>query len=236
MEPVGRPSERLVARDGWIALAYFSVYLGYLFWRQETELAHWLTMVMVPLAIAYASVPPGERGLGAALATLGLRRGNLGNGVWWALLGGALITAFQVFFGGRAEEIQKLIRSGRALWLFPISFVLMLAMAGFTEEVLFRGFLQTRLEKLLRSRWAAAAGAALLFGVYHLPYAYSNPRWPSHGDWGEAWRAALGNGVPGGLVLGAVYVASRGNLLACVLLHSLINAAPVMTMLHFRGG
>jgi membrane protease YdiL (CAAX protease family) len=45
----------------------------------------------------------------------------------------------------------------------------------------------------------------------------------------------MGNGVPGGLVLGALYVVSRGNLLACVVLHSLINAAPAMTMIHFGG-
>ncbi len=77
---------------------------------------------------------------------------------------------------------------------------------------------------------------AILFGLYHLPYAYLNPQWPSYGEWGAAWGAALGNGIPGGLILGGLYVISRGNLLACVLLHSLINAAPAMTMIRFAGG
>ena len=72
--------------------------------------------------------------------------------------------------------------------------------------------------------------------VYHLPYAYLNPRWPSAGDWGAAWGAALGNGVPAGLVLGTLYNTSRNNLVACIILHSLINAFPAMTMLRFSGG
>jgi hypothetical protein len=140
-----------------------------------------------------------------------------------------------VFFGGQADAIQDLIRTGRAVWLFPMTFLLMVALAGFTEEVMFRGYLQTRVETLLDSRWWAVVVTSVLFGLYHLPYAYMNPRWPSHGDWGAAWIAAMGNGVPGGLVLGALYVVSRGNLLACVVLHSLINAAPAMTMIHFGG-
>jgi len=193
-------------------------------------------MVLVPLLLIFLTLPRGRRTIGAALASVGLRRANLRRGIGWAILAGALITVFQVFLGARADAIQELFRSGRAVWLLPLTFVLMLVMAGFTEEFLFRGFIQTRLETLFRSRWAAVIVTALLFGVYHLPYAYFNPSWPSHGDWGAAWGAALGNGVPGGLLLGALYVVSRGNLLACIVLHSLINAAPAMTLIHFGGG
>jgi membrane protease YdiL (CAAX protease family) len=232
---VDRPSDRVTSRDGWIALAYTLLYVGYLFWRQESEAAHWITMVMLPLAIASLALPRGERTAARALGSLGIRRGHFKAGVIWALLGGILITAFQAFYGGQAEAVQALFRNGRALWLLPLTFLLMMGLAGFTEEVLFRGFLQTRLEKLLRSRWLAVVAAAFLFGLYHLPYAYLNPRWPSHGDWSTAWSAALGNGVPGGLILGALYVVSRGNLLACVVLHSLINVAPAMTLIHFGG-
>ncbi len=231
----GRPSDRLTPRDGWVALGYFALYLAYLFWNRESELVHWVTMVVIPVGIAFLALPRGERGLGPALGTLGFRRGKLWAGMGWAVAAGVLLAAFQVFFGGRADAIQELIRTGRAFWLFPLAFVLMMALAGLTEEVLFRGFLQTRLETLLRSRWGAVVATALLFGVYHLPYAYFNPQWPSHGDWGAAWGAALGNGVPGGLILGALYVVSRGNVLACIVLHSLINAAPAMTMLHLGG-
>jgi membrane protease YdiL (CAAX protease family) len=227
------PSERVRAADGWIALGYFVVYLAWLFHSLESEADHWITMVALPLGIAWLRSTP--RGIGAALASVGLGRGA-GRGMAIAITAGGAISVWQAFFGGRADAIQELVRSGQALWMFPLVFVLMLATAAFTEELLFRGFLQTRLERLLRSRWIAVLVMAPLFGVYHLPYAYLNPRWPSHGDWGEAWVAALGNGMPGGLLLGALYVVSRGNLLACVVLHALINAAPAMTMIRFSGG
>jgi len=96
-----------------------------------------------------------------------------------------------------------------------------------------RGFLQTRVEALARSKWLTVLIVSLLFRVYHLPYAYFNPNWPSAGDWGAAWVAALGNGVPGGLVLGALYVKSNRNLVACIVLQSMIGAFPAMTALKF---
>ncbi|MDH5759056.1 MAG: CPBP family intramembrane metalloprotease [Gemmatimonadota bacterium] len=236
MNSIARPSDSLSSRDGWLALGYFAAYLAYLFWRQESEWAHWVTLVLLPFVVAVATVGSGERRVATALATLGIRWGNLRTGVGWALLAGALITAFQATMGGHAAQIQELIATGRALWMFPLTFVLMMVLAGFTEEFFFRGFLQTRLEALFRSRWLAVLAVALLFGVYHVPYAYFNPQWPSAGDWGAAWSAALGNGVPGGLILGTLYALNRGNLAACVVLHSLINAAPAMTMIRFGGG
>lgn len=231
-----RPSDRLDPGDGWVALGYYALYLTWLFLTQESELVHWITMVLVPLAIALLRLPRGSRSVSRALGTLGLRRGGLMRGIGWAVLAGALITAFQAVYGSRADTIRSFFVTGRALWLLPLTFILMMTTAGFTEEFLFRGFIQTRLEKLTRSPWLAVPVASLLFGLFHLPYAYLNPRWPSYGDWGAAWAAALGNGVPGGLLLGALYVVSRGNLLACAVLHSLINAAPAMTMVQFGGG
>lgn len=226
----------LTPREAWIAPAYFGVYLASLFASLESDLVHWLTLVLVPLALAAAFAPPGRQTVTAVLASFGLSRGNLTRGMGWALLLGAAITLLQVLLLGRRAEIQELILSGRALWLFPLTFLLMLVLAGFTEEFFFRGFLQTRVERLVGSKWLAVPAVSLLFGVYHLPYAYLNPMWPSAGNWGAAWAAAMGNGVPGGVVLGALYVVCRRNLLPCIVLHSLINAAPAMTMLRLSGG
>ncbi len=231
-ETVGSPSRR----DAWIALAYFGIYLLYLFASLESDPLHWITLVAIPFLVVYVSTPAGSRGFAPVLASFGLRRGNLRRGVGWALILGAAISAFQTLSSNRASEIQDVILSGRAIVLLPLTFLLMMGLAGFTEEFFFRGFLQTRLERLLRARWLAIVLVALLFGVYHLPYAYLNPRWPSAGDWGAAWGAALGNGVPAGLVLGTLYNTSRNNLVACIILHSLINAFPAMTMLRFSGG
>lgn len=237
----GRPAAgvdgdlELTPREVRVALVYFGLYLAYLFATVESELLHWLTLVLVPIGIAASLGPPGRRTPAGTLASFGLRRGHLTQGLWWAVGLGVGLSALQILASGRAEEIQELIASGRALVLLPLSLGLMLVLAGFTEEFFFRGFLQTRLEPLVRSRWLAVLVASLLFGVYHLPYAYLNPMWASAGDWGAAWSAALVNGVPGGLLLGTMYVISGRNLLSCVLLHSLIMVFPAMTMIRFSG-
>lgn len=222
-------------RESWAALAYVAVYLGYLFATLESDFTHWVTLVAIPVLIAL-TFGGWRRSLPAVLGTFGLRREGWTRGLGWALLLGAAITVLQVTLFGNRHEILALIESGRALWLYPLMLLLMFAMAGFTEEFFFRGFLQTRLEVLTRSPWAAVAIVAVLFSLYHLPYAYLNPMWPSAGDWGLAWRAAFSNGLPGGLVLGALYTLSGRNLVPCIVLHSMINAAPAMTMIKFGGG
>jgi membrane protease YdiL (CAAX protease family) len=180
-------------RESWIAPVYFVAYLVYLFLARESELLHWLSLVTIPLLIVILFKDPGTRTPGAVLASLGLRRGNLTRGVGWAILLGLTFSVFQAFFTSKSADIQELILTGKALYLYPITFLLMMMMAGFTEEFFFRGFLQTRLETLVRSKWLAVLIVMLLFGVYHLPYAYFNPNWPSSGDWGAAWGAAMGS-------------------------------------------
>jgi len=231
MDRLSLPSRR----ESWATLAYFGAYLGYLFATLETEFAHWLTLVAIPILIAL-TFGGSRRSPSNVLATFGLRRENWRRGVGWALLLGILITVGQVTLFGQRREILALIESGQALWLYPLMLLLMFLMAGFTEEFFFRGFLQTRIEVLTGSPWTAVAIVAVLFSVYHLPYAYFNPMWPSAGDWGLAWRAAFSNGLPGGLVLGALYVRSGSNLVPCIVLHSMINAAPAMTMIKFGAG
>jgi membrane protease YdiL (CAAX protease family) len=221
-------------RESWAALVYFALYMAYLFAAPESELLHWLSLVAIPLVIVIA-LRSGNRSLPAILASFGSRRGNLGKGVGWALLLGAAFGVVQIFLSGNSAEVQEAILTGRALYLLPLGFVLMMLLAGFTEEFFFRGFLQTRVEALFGSKWLAVLIVALLFGVYHLPYAYFNPNWPSAGDWSAAWVAALGNGVPGGLVLGTLYVKSNRNLVPCIVLHSMIGAFPAMTLLKFGG-
>lgn len=112
---------------------------------------------------------------------------------------------------------------------------MMLVTAGFTEEFFFRGYLQTRLEVLTGSAGLAILIAALFFSLYHLPYALLNPRWPSAGSLPLALGAAFANGIPGCLILGALCVKSGQYLLPCIILHSMINAAPAMTLIRFGG-
>lgn len=221
-------------RESGLTLGYFAVYLAYLFLHQESEFLHWLTLVLLPLALLYGLQRrrQPEATLASTLATVGLKGNNLSSGMFWALLLGAGFCAFQLWASRQGQEIRAILFSPKVLYLFPLALLLMLLTAGFTEEFFFRGVLQTRLSLLFRSNLLAIVTAALLFGLYHVPYAYLNPRWPSHGNWEAAFSAAFGQAVPTGLVLGILYVRSRSNLLACILLHSLINAFPAMLLVN----
>jgi membrane protease YdiL (CAAX protease family) len=223
-------------RDALTATTYFALYLAYLTVNPESELLHWVTLVALPLFLTWMVRAPEGRGIAPVLGSFGLRRSNLTRGVGWALLLGLAFAVMQGMGGSQhAEEIRAFVRSGRVLVALPIAFLAMMLTAGFTEEFFFRGFLQTRLTALTRSRVAGIIVSALLFGLYHVPYAYLNPNWPTHGDLGAAFGSAMGQGGIGGLILGTLYALTRGNLVACVLLHSSINAIWFMTMIKFGG-
>jgi membrane protease YdiL (CAAX protease family) len=166
------PVTGLTRREAWWALGYVAVYLAYLTVALESELLHWVTLVVLPMVLVRFLRPPRTRGVAAILVSFGLQRGNLWRGVGWAALATLAIGVFQGMGGSsHAEEIRDVVRSGRVLWALPVAFLAMLLTAGFTEEFFFRGFLQTRLTALSGSRLVGLVASALLFGMYHMPYA-----------------------------------------------------------------
>jgi len=146
-----------------------------------------------------------------------------------------LLGLFQLTQRRAGPELWELIRTGKALYLFPLAAAFGLLTAGFTEEFFFRGFLQTRAEKITGSPWIAVLVATLAFGLYHVPFAYLNPNWPSAGDFPAALQVGMVEGSLGGIILGAAYVLWKRNLLACIVLHGMIDAVPSMTMIKFGG-
>jgi membrane protease YdiL (CAAX protease family) len=94
--------------------------------------------------------------------------------------------------------------------------------AAIGEELQFRGFLWSRLERLYGEGPGATRGAlvtqAALFGLGHL---YQGP------------AGVLVTGVLG-LVLGTVYLAGRRSLLPCMLLHALIDTISLTALFFFH--
>jgi membrane protease YdiL (CAAX protease family) len=231
-------SSAMDRRECMAAILYFAAYLVFSFVSPGSELRHYLTLVALPLAVVVLVRRPGSEGRSRPdiLASFGLRRGNLRTGLWWALIIGLALGVFQLTQRRAGPELWELIRTGKALYLFPLAALFGLLTAGFTEEFFFRGFLQTRIEKLSGQPWLAVLLAALAFGLYHVPYAYLNPNWPTAGDFGAAFRVGMTEGLLGGLILGSGYVLWKRNLLACIVLHGMIDAVPIMTMIRFGGG
>jgi len=229
----GRP-DILVA---WCASLYLLMYLAYLFWHQESELLHWGTLVLLPLTclIVISWLLNRPWNLTHVLAKVGLKRGNLIRGLWWAGLLGVLLSLGQISLSRNWPAVQEVFASGKWTYMLPLSFALMLLTAGFTEEFFFRGFLLGRLLDARLRTWLAILCSAAAFAVYHLPYAYFNPNWPSAGNWTAALTQSFIEAFPVGILLGLVFVWSRRNLLACAVLHALINTLPAMALIKFGG-
>ena len=102
-------------------------------------------------------------------------------------------------------------------WLIPVAW----GSAAFGEELVFRGFLQSRLERMVGSiggaPFMAAVGQAAIFGALH---AYQGV--------GGAILAGLT-----GFVIGLVYILGRRNLWACIILHGLIDTIS-LTAIYLR--
>lgn len=230
-------TDGITNRESLVALAYFGAYLAFSFLSPGSEMRHYLTLVAVPLLLVLLlrSNDPLTRRARWVLASFGLRQGNLRTGVLWALGIGLFIGVFQLTQRHADSALWDMIWSGRALYLFPLAAAFGLATAGFTEEFFFRGFLQTRIEKLSGSRVVAVLVATIAFGLYHVPYAFLNPNWPTAGDLPAAFGVAMLEGGLGGVILGGAYVVWKRNLLACIVLHGMIDAVPIMTMIKFSG-
>lgn len=142
-------------------------------------------------------------------------RGTL---AWAALATGGTMA---IFTGGGAlvqalgmeqpdpSFVLDLVTESPAMFVLWVVGVAWLA-AGFGEELLYRGFLMDRLERLggLRGRvWLVLLVQALLFG---LPHAY------------QGWGGVIVTGAVG-LLLGWVRIVQRGNLWAVILAHAAVD-------------
>jgi membrane protease YdiL (CAAX protease family) len=217
-------------------LGYFAVYMAYHSTiAGESDKWHWFGLVAMPLALLFAlrRLAQPTTSFADILRSVGLRRENLKTGLGWAIGLGLGISLLQSL--GRVEELWEMVKTGKAFYMFPLVLALLFFTAGFTEEIFFRGILQTRLEKFL-GPIGAILTVSVLFSIYHIPYTYLNPNWPSAGNWGAAIQAAFVNGTMGGVVLGTLYYKTKHNLAATIVLHSLINSIPAMTLIKINFG
>jgi hypothetical protein len=104
------------------ALAYFAIYMAYLFYKFENEFMHWITLVMVPLLLLFLlqRMTRGSSSLRLALASVGFKKGNLTTGLGWAVILGLLLSGAQLYFSRQREAIIPIIQSGKVAYLFPV--------------------------------------------------------------------------------------------------------------------
>lgn len=219
-------------KASWVLL-YFSAYLGYLWLVPESELAHWASLVVVPWILLWLltrRVEPGLRirDVGRRLG-LAWPRANRGIGIALGLT--VLVQAVQLLNGAQRAQLLQVSSSSRALWIVPTALLFTLLTAGFTEEFFFRGVMQRALSAHFGSHGRGILATSVLFSLYHVPYAYLNPFWPSSGDLVHATQLAFTNGLLGGVVLGWLFARASGSLVPCVLVHAAVDWIPAMRLI-----
>jgi len=211
-------------RQAAFVACYFAAYVAYLFLYPEGELLHWVSLVLVPLV--GIAIVGGDSSVRVLTRSIGLDFANAARGLGWVLVLGAAFQGIQLLNARQRAELLSLLAEPFGPLLPVGALLLLLATVATTEEVFFRGIMQTRLAAAFRSHPAGLLVTTVAFALYHVPYAYLSPSWPSAGDLPRALQLAAVNGALGGVVLGAVFWRSRGNLVAAILLHALIDLVP----------
>lgn len=100
---------------------------------------------------------------GQTAASIGLHRNNLGKSLLFGLIGTAVfslcVIALHLIFGETQLELQQL----------PIFIVLSFAFFAIQEEILYRGYIQTRITALISNPALSTAVTAVLFLLIHYP-------------------------------------------------------------------
>lgn len=224
----------------WIIMGW---YVGFMFlstiWNGggflANEFGKWLWFVVMPFILLLV-VRGRKPDVFAVLRSIGFQRSGIGRAVLLGFLAYICMLPFVIpaLSDSQLQKILELLQNPlNLLIVFPISFLLALITAGFTEELFFRGMLQSRLAEVTGSEMRACILTAFLFGIYHLPYAYFLPSWPTHGNIAWAFSSVLTEQMITGLLLGVLWLRTR-NMIAPILFHSLVNTLAMITMLKFE--
>jgi membrane protease YdiL (CAAX protease family) len=161
---------RYTKKDGVKALGVFIIVFslcviqGILYRAHLSETALTCVRYLIPLinvAVCFLFVIFS----GESLGSIGLKRGHIRRSLLLGALAGVL-TAGGVALAEVAFTSMKI--SSLIPHLHPKTFPLLLIVAA-EEEIVFRGYIQTRLYGLIRPRFQGAAADALLFLLIHYP-------------------------------------------------------------------
>ena len=99
----------------------------------------------------------------STLHSIGISRENLKKSLIYGLIGGVILRIFIVIFDGMVKGIFPSIQ--RTSLMVIVTFIICAA----SEEIVFRGFIQTRLQGLIKNDLAASLLNAILFLSIHYP-------------------------------------------------------------------
>ena len=230
------------ALECWIVLGWYCIFMllstlakgeGIL----ADEFGKWLWFIIIPILLVFI-LRGRSSNFREVLQSIGFRSHGLGKALFLGFLAYVAMVPVIPFIIPESQllELQELFQEPlELLTLLPLSFLLSLVTAGFTEEIFFRGIIQSRLAKLMGSEMHSCLITAFLFGIYHLPYAYFLTSWPTHGNMLWAVSSVLAEQMVAGLLLGVLWLRTH-NIAAPILFHALVNTAAIMTSINIQFG
>lgn len=208
-------------------------------WKGEgflsNEIGKWLWFVVVPLGLVWRARGIPKTTIAALLRSIGWRRQGLGTAVRLGFTAFLVVAPLAIwsFSATQQQKLWAVMQQPLKLFtLLPISFLLALFTAGITEEVFFRGIIQSRLAGAMGSEMRGCVITAFLFGIYHLPYAYFMTSWPTHGNFFWALSAVITEQAITGWLMGILWMRTR-HLAASIVFHASVNTLAVLTMLKY---
>lgn len=153
--------------DGAKALALYIVIMGSAFfqgWLYTTNVnvfvcntsQIWIPVLLLLLFFCFLTLAKEK------IASVGIHLEHMGKSIQLGLLGGVALLALRTLFylaQGKGVDFCK------PFWMNWLIFCI----AAFEEELLFRGYIQTRLFGLVQKQWLASGINAILFLSIHYP-------------------------------------------------------------------
>lgn len=206
----------------WLLYGYTGVYFLYLFLfpDRETEYVHWITLVLVPLAITLVSIRDKSISLLKGLHFVGLSKKTMLNGLLPAVMVGLAMGIFQLVFSKDSREIFLALQTPPGWIKLVKAFGLMLSTAGFTEEFFFRGVLLSATYQQTKSGVWAVLVSSFCFGMFHLPYSLART---DQNQLAELLQEVFLFPAIFGIIQGYAFVKYK-NLLVPVIIHSIFNS------------
>lgn len=222
------------AADGWIALLYYLYVVGLLYgfgilYAHTTLLRDWVSFIgltgnmesklLIYTVFGFLEVLPIF--LIAAfrrhsLSSLGLTWSRTGLSVLIGLLAAALLNLPQI--AGLINGSMTVQLEGNRIYGELLYFLICIA---WVEELIFRGFIQTRLRGIIRNGWLSLLAGAVLFASMHIPFQMMLSDLSLLAFIKEDWVHLSVTGVMHFVLM---YLYSRtGNLLAPTVAHGLNN-------------
>lgn len=159
--------ERFRRRDGFKALVAYGLVMGSCFfqgWLYTTDLSVtilnfsqlWIALFFLVVCTIY--MMGSKEGWGS----IGITTSNGKRSILLGVLGGGLLLGLQMALTRPQGTALSILRPALLPWL-------MFIVCAVKEELLFRGYIQTRLSGLIRIPWLASVVNALFFLSIHYP-------------------------------------------------------------------